>query len=264
MLAEISDFVETGRRLPLGTVRRVLRSDDKEAQDLLFDLLFEYPERVTQPPEDEQYRFFLRYLADELRNQHEGRYVTGHTVQEFYLTIWSKQQTTIARLAVLEQQIQRTYTDYAHHQRQNLDPLMGLVLETWLKLGRPEIGVPATERRKIVAALLAAQRRRARTHHPIVDMNGASALQNQLAEWQKLAKASEVYSRHLHALKTMLASLYHQGDPQLQDVIVTSILEHLFADQQIHQAFSDWGEHPDLANAYREATKLVHLAATAP
>ncbi len=264
MLAEISDFAATGRRLPLGTVRRVLRSHDKEAQDLLFDLLFEYPERVTQPPEDEQYRFFLRYLAGELRHNQAGRFVVGHTVQELYRTLWSKQQTTIARLAVLEQQLQRTYTDYAHHQRQNLDPLMGLVLETWLKLGRPEIGVPATERRKIVAALLAAQRRRARAHRPIVGMNGTSALQDQLAEWQKLARANEVYNRHLQALKTMLADLYHQGDAQLKDVIVTSILEHLFADQQIHQVFSDWAEDPDLASAYREATKLVHLDATAP
>jgi hypothetical protein len=57
-------------------------------------------------------------------------------------------------------------------------------------------------------------------------------------------------SPQVEALKTWLADYYRAAGFSLQGRIITSLLEHLFTDEEFAAYFSDWREDPVLREAY--------------
>jgi hypothetical protein len=58
---------------------------------------------------------------------------------------------------------------------------------------------------------------------------------------------------YFQSSKDTLARLYLEGDEDLKDCVVMGILEHLFEDGTVQDAFADWKEHAQLGAAYGDA-----------
>jgi hypothetical protein len=57
----------------------------------------------------------------------------------------------------------------------------------------------------------------------------------------------------LYKLKLLLETLYKEGDTSTRDVVVNSILEHLFERHDMREFFADWAHDSGLAEAHRDA-----------
>src|ERR1700675_1626919 len=70
--------------------------------------------------------------------------------------------------------------------------------------------------------------------------------------------------KYLQAIKSLLATLYVTGTPELKKCIEHAVMEHLFERNAIQEFFSEWRDNPQLHPAYEEGTMWVNRGGTSP
>jgi hypothetical protein len=97
---DIESLLESGAPIPAEKVRYWIDLPDLNVQGLVFDLLFECPERVQGSVDEEQISaFFLRYLEQCLRDPvvgkyAHGRYMAGHSLRAWFERLWKQRPNT--------------------------------------------------------------------------------------------------------------------------------------------------------------------------
>lgn len=82
---------------------------------------------------------------------------------------------------------------------------------------------------------------------------------HELQNWFKRVWQDDAVPRGcVDDLKAMLADLYMSGDPEVQDCVVNSVLEHLFETPELAQYFAEWKQDPELKLAYESAMEWVN------
>jgi hypothetical protein len=76
--------------------------------------------------------------------------------------------------------------------------------------------------------------------------------------FKKLFADADVPREAIMDLKLLLEDLYKIGDEKLQTALITSILEHLFEEEEIKLFFSNWKTDPLLCQGYIESIEYAN------
>jgi hypothetical protein len=102
------------------------------------------------------------------------------------------------------------------------------------------------------------------------DGHGPWSLTRHGAGWEIAAWVSSLFAEHgkptalLVDLRGWLAALYRQGPRVERDAIVNAALEHLFERPSIREFFKEWETDPELATAYRDASRWAAHGGESP
>ena len=104
---EIVSLLESGVSILPEKVRHWMNLPDLNVQALVFDLLFEYPERLEGSiDEEETTAFFLKYLGQCLRDPVDGKYahgrhMAGHSLRAWFQRLWKRRPNTEHHLILI-------------------------------------------------------------------------------------------------------------------------------------------------------------------
>jgi hypothetical protein len=76
------------------------------------------------------------------------------------------------------------------------------------------------------------------------------------AWFERLWAVGRIKQSRLAQIRDALAELARQESPEIKDVIIVSILEHLFRNPQLAEFFAGWKREPGLRTIHQEAIKL--------
>jgi hypothetical protein len=113
VLREIELLLESGVSIPAEKVRLWMNFPDLNGQGLVFDLLFEHPERLEGSIGDEETNsFFLRYLEQCLRDPVSGKYahgrhMAGHSLRAWFQRLWNRTPDTEQTLISIRDTLSR-------------------------------------------------------------------------------------------------------------------------------------------------------------
>lgn len=110
---EIESLLESGVSIHHEKVRIWMNLPDLNVQGLVFDLLFECPERLEGSiDEEETTAFFLRYLGQCLSDPvvgkyAHGRHMAGHSLRAWFQRLWKRRPNTEHPLILIRDMLSR-------------------------------------------------------------------------------------------------------------------------------------------------------------